>query len=315
VDHEDEKPHLPPPSIWPVGFAIGIVCVLAGLVVSPPAVVVGVAITVVFGFLWARDAMTPERAPEAAGGPEPSTDAPPVPAHVGGPAMAEPEPGELEARFPRNKFLEYTTLGLGGVIGGIVTVPILGFAVLPAFTDEGDPRVNLGPLENFREGQWVLTTFLLNPEEGEVSRRTAFVRNNGTMDGQPSFTIISNRCVHLGCPVQAAGPPAGEEKSVEAASVQVSLTPILPANYTCPCHGGAYDIEGNRTAGPPVRALDRYRYSIVNGDLVLLQTYSVAEVEGEGANALIKAYGIQGPGEHVDGLSGWLYPLQPQDLD
>jgi hypothetical protein len=33
-EHHDEKPHLPPPSLWPVGFAIGIACVLVGLVVS-----------------------------------------------------------------------------------------------------------------------------------------------------------------------------------------------------------------------------------------------------------------------------------------
>ena len=26
------KPHLPPPSLWPIGFAIGIVCILVGLV-------------------------------------------------------------------------------------------------------------------------------------------------------------------------------------------------------------------------------------------------------------------------------------------
>src|SRR5205807_10231464 len=42
------------------------------------------------------------------------------------------------------------------------------------------------------------------------SRRTAFIRNNGSLGtgnaAVPSFTIISNRCAHLGCPVQANGP-------------------------------------------------------------------------------------------------------------
>ena len=50
---------------------------------------------------------------------------------------------------------------------------------------------------------------MVDPAEGEVSRRTAFVRNNGSVgrdDEVPSFTIISNRCAHLGCPVQANGP-------------------------------------------------------------------------------------------------------------
>jgi Rieske Fe-S protein len=298
--HGDSKPHTPTPSIWPVGFAVGIACILAGLVVSRPAVIVGAVIAVIFGALWARDAMRGGRASEE-------------------PAAAEPAAvvGEEEEvdRYPRNVFLELTTLGLGGVITGIVALPIVGFAILPAFTEDEPPGVDLGPADNFPEGQWVESTFLLDPSKGEVTRRTAFIRYNGTNEGEPSYSIISNRCVHLGCPVQAAGPRNEEEReAVEVDGVEVALTPILPANYTCPCHGGAYDIEGNRTAGPPVRALDRYKFSLIDGNLVLGETYSVGSVEGEGATAEIHAYGLQGPGEHVDGLSGWLYPIQPQDL-
>ena len=41
------------------------------------------------------------------------------------------------------------------------------------------------------------------------------------------------------------------------------LTPTQAASgFGCPCHGGQYDTEGNRIAGPPVRALDRYGFSI-----------------------------------------------------
>jgi Rieske Fe-S protein len=252
--------------------------------------------------LWARDAMAPSRAAP------PSADAPP--------ALTEAEEEELATeRYPRNKFLELTTLGLGAVIGGVVTLPIVGFAILPAFTKQGREGVDLGPVENFPEGQWIEATFLLEPPTGEVSRRTAFVRNNGVAEGSPNYTIISNRCVHLGCPVQAGGPRnEDEKKTVKGQQADVDLSPILPANYSCPCHGGAYDIEGNRTSGPPVRAMDRYKFAIENQRLFLLEQYSVAKVEGEGAEAKLKSYGLQGPGEHVDGLSGWLYPIQPQDL-
>jgi Rieske Fe-S protein len=259
-------------------------------------VIVGAVIAVVFGALWARDATR--------GG------APELPAHEA-PAVDEEEVD----RYPRNKFLELTTLGIGGVITAIVAVPVVGFAILPAFTDQGLPGVDLGPTDNFPENEWIETTFLLDPSEGEVSRRTAFVRYNGMFEDLPSYTIISNRCVHLGCPVQAGGPRNEQErKSVRTEQAEIHLTPVLPANYNCPCHGGAYDTEGNRTAGPPVRAMDRYKFAIENGRLHLLETFSVAKVEGEGAQAKLLAYGIQGPGEHVDGLEGWLYPLQPQDL-
>jgi len=266
-------------------------------------VIAGVIIAAVFGFLWARDVMGPERAPAAE----------PEPARVG----AVP-PGEepLVERYPRNTFLELTTLGLGAVITGIVTVPVLGFAVLPAFTGKEHEGVDLGPLDKYPEGEWREATFLLDPTLGEVSRRTAFVRNNGLKDGLPSFTIISNRCVHLGCPAQAGGPREDENReTIKTEKAEVTLTPVQPAGFSCPCHGGAYDTEGNRIAGPPVRALDRFKYGIINGHLTLLQPYSVGKVDGEGANAQIKAYGLQGPGEHVDGIEAVFYPLQPQDVE
>jgi Rieske Fe-S protein len=223
-----------------------------------------------------------------------------------------------EAELPgysRSKFLELSTLGLGGVITAIVTVPILGFAVIPAFVDQELDDIDLGPLDNFPEGKWIETTYLSNPREGEVSRRTAYIRNNGELSaGVPSFTIISNRCVHLGCPVQASGPRAEEEKKVETKVGEVTLTEVTPAAFSCPCHGGAYDLEGNRTAGPPVRSLDRYQFKIEGDRLVLAQVYSVANVEGEAAQARIKTYDHAGPGIHVDGLESWLYPIQPSQV-
>jgi hypothetical protein len=85
---------------------------------------------------------------------------------------------------------------------------------------------------------------------------------------------------------------------------------VLVTGFGCPCHGGQYDTEGNRVAGPPVRALDRSEFSIVNGNLVLGKFFSVAKVEGAGARARIYKYGRQVPGVHVDGYSAWLYPIE-----
>ena len=306
----DEKPQLPGPSLWPVGFAVGITCILVGLVVSWPAVAVGAAITAIFGFLWIRDATRGYREVPAL---EPETrataTAPAIPAHEGEAAMPEPEPGE---RFPRSVFLEGATLGLGAVIGGIVTAPAIGFALLPAFTDDAADEIDLGPIENFGEGEFVVATFLANPKAGEVSRRTAYVRNNGMVRGKPSFTVLSNRCVHLGCPVQPNGPLFEERKKLQETRVgEVQLIPTLPAGgFGCPCHGGSYDAEGNRTAGPPVRALDRYDFAIRNGRLMLRDTYSVAYVQETGAGARIKRYGQADPGVHLDGPQSWLYPIQ-----
>jgi len=294
----DDRPQLPPPSLWPVGFAVGIVCLLVGLVVSWPAAAVGAGLTLVFGFLWARDVTSG------------TSSVPAEPAHEGEAAVPEPEPGE---RFPRNKFLEGATLGLGAVIGGIVTLPAVGFAVLPGFVKQKQHEVDLGPITDFEEGKWQIATFMRDPAQGEITRRTAFIRNNGDLDGKPSFTIISNRCAHLGCPVQPGGPLfERQKKELKTTKGEVQLIPTLPAaGFICPCHGGAYDQEGNRTAGPPVRGLDRYEFVIRNGRLVLGSTFSVAEVQGSGKTARIKRYQLQGPGQPVDGIESWMYPLQP----
>jgi menaquinol-cytochrome c reductase iron-sulfur subunit len=286
------------------------VCLLVGLVVSWPVAAVGAVLALIFGFLWARDVATGGHAVPGPPPDQPAPDAPAVPADVGEAAMPEPAPGE---RFPRSRFLEGATLGLGAVIGGIVTLPAVGFALLPGFLKQKAHKVDLGPLTDFEENKWKIVTFIRDPAQGEISRRTAFVRNNGLLNGDPSFTIISNRCAHVGCPVQPGGPVfQKQEKTIKTHNGDVLITPVLPAaGFICPCHGGSYDQEGNRIAGPPVRGLDRYEFDIENGRLVLGDLYSVAHVEGSGKTARIQKYELTGPGQHVDGPEAWLYPLQP----
>ena len=289
---------------WPIGFAIGIAVLLIGLIINPLWLsTIGGGIALVFGFLWARGATAELRGRAAHVGPERAE------ARA---AAAHPPAGE---RFSRNKFLEFSTLGLGGLIGGIVTVPVAGFAVLPAFLKQKKHEIDVGPVTDFAEGQWYVATFMFDPSEGDVSRRTAFIRNNGSTGNVPSFTIISNRCAHLGCPVQANGPSGailGMKDVIEQTkNGKVTLSPTVPAGFGCPCHGGQYDTEGNRTAGPPVRALDRYDFEIKNGRVVLLSTYSVSHVENTGAQAKIHKYKLVGPGEHIDGIEQVFYPLNP----
>jgi len=285
TNHDD----VPGPSLWPVGFAVGVGLTLVGVVVSPFALVAGLVVTALFGLLWARE--TSRRGAAA--------------------TIAEAAPAEaahLET-YDRSAFLTAATIGLGGVIGAGVALPSLGFGVLPSFVGNRvkSHEVDLGPISNFPQGQFVIATFTENPDDGQVSRRTAFVRNNGfTDDGTPSFTTIFSRCVHLGCPVQPNGPiDETAKKDVNG----VELRPVLAASFGCPCHGGLYDAEGNRTAGPPVRSLDRFEFSIKDGNLVLGRLFSVGDVEGNGAKAKIMKYYHAYPGVHVDGPERWLYPI------
>ena len=305
----DQHEHAPPPSLWPIGFAIGVAILLTGLVVSWLVVGIGGVIALVFGFLWVRDMLRGEdTVPAARAGAGPGIGA--APAVGGEPALPLASDEEVD-RFPRSRFLEASTLGLGALIGGVITVPVAGFAVLPTFVGDEEDNVDIGPLDAFPAGEWRVVTYMSDPEEGEVSRRTVFVRYNGQVEGQPSFTILSNRCVHLGCPVQPSGTLDEDNAEEERASgrLLVRRIPSNPAAFACPCHGGAYNTEGDRTSGPPVRALDRYEYAIRDGRLVLGKTYSVGKVEGDGAEARIVKYDLANPGVHVDGPEAYLYPL------
>ncbi len=299
-----EHPHAPAPSLWPVGFAVGVVVLLVGVVVSWTITGVGAIIAALFAFLWVRDVgrgtgltEAPEVPPETRAGRQVEPPSPPpVPAGV------PPD------RYSRAVFLELSTLGLGGVIGGLVSVPALGFMIGPAFLKQGEKDHDLGPISDYPQGAYVIVTYRADPKQGFVSRRTAFVRNNGLLGNQPSFTIISNHCAHLGCPVQPNGDPLVKQQKQYK---DVTLIPVQPSGFGCPCHGGQYDTEGNRTAGPPVRALDRYAFSIRNGHLFVGKPFSVSRVDGSGASAKIHKWTLAFPGEHVTGLESWLYPIQP----
>jgi Rieske Fe-S protein len=286
--------------VWPVGVAVGVAAILLGLLVSWWIVAAGAVAVIVFGIGWIYDA-TRTRRPE----PEPTPPAP-------GEQVARASVGETPAS--RKTFLSGITLGLGAVIGVLVTVPSLIFAGVPPF-EEGEGffniKVDLGPLGNFKEGEWLITKFNILPSKGDVYDRTAFVRYNGLLGHAPSFTIISNRCVHLGCPVQANGPVGQTIRTFKVGNQRVSTVPVLPAGFGCPCHGGQYDTEGNRVAGPPVRALDRYAYEVRGGHLILVGTYSVNAVEGTGKDANIGKYRAAQPGVHVDGVEQILYPFIP----
>ena len=197
-------------------------------------------------------------------------------------AAAYADPGSSQAAVTRSAFLTKTglaTIGIGGLIGAAIGVPVGVAALAPAFETRSYHEVNLGPAANFAGKQgWQDVTFEIEPNDSSgIYRRLAYVRSNGSDD----FTVISNSCMHLGCPVQVAG-----------------------TGFACPCHGGQYDSEGRRTAGPPVRPLHRSDARVENGNLILGRLHAV--------DNNLKAHQLKGPGQPVDGILSYLYPNSPQ---
>jgi Rieske Fe-S protein len=201
------------------------------------------------------------------------------------------------ADLTRGQFLTKMSLGLGGLMGALLVVPVAGMVVSPAVKGTDFTKVLMGPVEDFtaKPGEFVKVVLSPNADsfDAYVQKRVAFIRYNKneksdkiaaaiTIEGQNQgkFSVVSNRCVHLGCPVQSS-----------------------TTGFVCPCHGGAYDTEGKRTAGPPVRPLDRFGWVEKDGELWAVAEYSLTN-EGE-------MVGLRGPGQHTSGPQSLLYQLQP----
>jgi Rieske Fe-S protein len=291
----DEPAAVTTATVWPICFAVGVAVLLVGLIVNPEVIApLGGAITILAGFGWVRGGRS-DRQPTSIEATRP---------------QAAPQDGE---RYPRSRVLERATLGFGGLVAAGVALPAAGLAILPPFVGQRRRQVDLGPIGSFPEGRFVIATFLADPRAGEVSRHAAYIRNNGLLNGLPSFTTMSSRCTHVGCPTQPNGPVFNQQHHTEqTANGQVGLVPTLPAGgFGCPCHGSQFDMEGNRTAGPAARALDRYEFSIRNGHLWLDRLYSVSHVNGTGATARVHRFLLRGPGEPASGPESWLYPVDP----
>lgn len=189
----------------------------------------------------------------------------------------------------RKQFLTAATVGVGGIMGALIAVPVAGMALAPAIKSKPFEPVFLGKLDEFVAGKFVKV--VLRPSADEpaayVKKLVAFVRKNDdpasdrfAPKGQGEYSVISNTCTHLGCPVQSS-----------------------TSGFVCPCHGGSYDVDGKRLAGPPVRPLDRYEWEVRGDELWAIDRYSLTQ-DGKRVNQ-------RDPGQHTGGVERLLYPLQP----
>lgn len=198
-------------------------------------------------------------------------------------AAAAANPGSAQA-MSRHTFLTGATIGLGALMGAIIAVPVTISVLAPSFKSIKEYPVDLGPTTLYPalgkgEVPWHEVTFENRPNDvSGLSRRLVFIRN----DGDDKFTAVSNTCMHLGCPVQPS-----------------------PTGFQCPCHGGQYDLQGRRIAGPPVRPLNRYATTVdERGHLILGELYALDDS--------LKKHQLKGPGQPVDGILSYIYPDAPQ---
>ncbi len=198
------------------------------------------------------------------------------------------------AEATRGEFLSLTSVGLGAVIGGVIGVPATAYLLAPVTKETTFSPVFLGDVSKFTgESGFKPTavTYLEDAKNPATSPGLAYVHYTGKKNTDwhaqdAMFVVFSNRCMHLGCPVAATS-----------------------LGFACPCHGGQYDVNGARTAGPPIRSLDRFQWEIKNtSELWITQRWSTDIYGNE-----VHYYPVKMPGQptHTPGPS-WipdvLYP-------
>jgi Rieske Fe-S protein len=158
-------------------------------------------------------------------------------------------PEGKEQAHTRRVFLFKLAVGLNGLVGAVLAVPLLGYLLGPAAKKKSGVGawVTIGNLTDFPIGETRLAEFrspVATFDDGETAKIPCWVRCVST----ENFQVFAINCAHLGCPVRWFS----ESKL-----------------FLCPCHGGAYYQDGSRASGPPERGLFEYRYKVAGNSLLI----------------------------------------------
>ena len=155
------------------------------------------------------------------------------------------------------------------MIGAVIGVPTTAYILAPVTKEATFEPVFLGKVGGFpadarassRPRRPTSRTRRTRPR-ARASRSSTTPARRTPIGSRPDamFVVFSNRCMHLGCPVAGA----------------------QGVGFACPCHGGQYDKEGRRTAGPPIRSLDRFQWEIKNRDELWITQRWCVDFNGDG---------------------------------
>jgi menaquinol-cytochrome c reductase iron-sulfur subunit len=154
----------------------------------------------------------------------------------------------MNESMDRRQFLTRISIGMSGLMAGLIGVPIIGSLFQNFFTEKPSTWRDVGHVNDFSEGETILIKFkraTQHPWAGPTDEIASWLRRK---QGK-KFIAFSINCTHLGCPVRWV-------KSSEL--------------FLCPCHGGVYYKDGAPAAGPPPASLTRYPVRIKNDRVEVL---------------------------------------------
>ncbi|GAC1349016.1 MAG: hypothetical protein NVSMB19_02080 [Vulcanimicrobiaceae bacterium] len=193
-------------------------------------------------------------------------------------AQAYKEPGSPEEQS-RRQFLANATLAVGGVIGLVLTVPLVSSLIPESLLSPEKsaggvwadlPKTDLTTL-NAKPGEPVKISFNFKYADGYLppaddtqfvwgvkltpEQEKTFKEKRPDLYGNPgaaikydavtmSFVMFSSICPHLGCRYNWVA----EQK-----------------RFVCPCHGSQFGVQGDKISGPTPRGLDPLPFRDKNG--------------------------------------------------
>lgn len=153
----------------------------------------------------------------------------------------------MGAEVNRRNFMVRMILGIFGFIGGVMTIALGGFGIIPALKKRQAAWSDAGTIDDLVVNQPQERRFFEVVKSGwqsEKQERSLWVVRKS--DG--SVAVFTASCPHLGCGYRW----------------------ITDKNhFECPCHGSIFDLDGKVIAGPAPRRLDTLETRVENGRLLV----------------------------------------------
>lgn len=145
----------------------------------------------------------------------------------------------------RRSFLQIASAIIGGVMGLAAGIPLIGFAISPAWQKGESKWVNIGLVDRLKNSRYKKVNYTFTAKDGWVKatkKRSVYV----TDIGNGEWSVFTRICSHLGCLVRW---DEGQE------------------SFLCPCHGAVFDKNGAVVAGPPPEPLQKLEVKVESGIL------------------------------------------------
>lgn len=148
----------------------------------------------------------------------------------------------------RRTMMKWTIRGIGMATAAMVGIPALiaGFAPTWMRRPRRESWRSIGPVSAFPTGEMRKVVVSIPKEIWGAA-----LREQAVYAWRPSETeaiVYSRSCTDLGCPL--------------------TFDPGSQC-FFCPCHGGIFDKNGERMAGPPNRPMYRFVSRITDGEILI----------------------------------------------